>query len=105
MKIDCTVIAQELEQKVREKIKGVYKKSHPPTVALLYVGSDVLTEIFIERKKRLAQKLGIKIETFNYPKTPMFQDFASHLRRVATSRDYHAIIIQRPLPAELTSQT
>ncbi|MFA6004898.1 MAG: tetrahydrofolate dehydrogenase/cyclohydrolase catalytic domain-containing protein [Patescibacteria group bacterium] len=105
MKIDCSVIAHELEQKVREKLKGVYKKSHPPTVALFYVGSDPLTEIFIERKKKLAARLGIKIEVFSYPKTPMFQDFASHLRRVASSKDYHAVIIQRPLPPELTSQT
>lgn len=105
MKIDCSVIARELEQKVREKLKGVYKRNHPPTIALFHVGEDKLTEIFIERKRKLAAKFGIKIEVFHYPKTPMFQDFAAHLRRVANSKEYHAIIIQRPLPAELTSAT
>lgn len=105
MKINCNEIAREIKLESLKKLKTVFKSKEPPTVALFYVGQDELTEIFIKKKKELAQEFGFKFKLFHYPETPMFQHFVTDLRATAYNRNYHAVIIQRPLPPELNSPT
>jgi methylenetetrahydrofolate dehydrogenase (NADP+)/methenyltetrahydrofolate cyclohydrolase len=105
MKVNCLPIAEELNSQTAKLIKSCYKKQIPPRVAIFTVGNDELTKIFIAKKRKLAKTLGIECEVKNYEETPLFQKFATDLRTAANSRNYHAVIIQRPLPAELSSPT
>lgn len=105
MKIPCHLITKEVNEKTKARLKEVYKKGVKPHIALFYIGSDPLTDIFIDRKKHAAESLGMKLSVFRYEKTPMFETFARELRRVANGKEHHAVIIQRPMPAELRSPT
>ncbi|MEK9179246.1 MAG: bifunctional 5,10-methylenetetrahydrofolate dehydrogenase/5,10-methenyltetrahydrofolate cyclohydrolase [Patescibacteria group bacterium] len=105
MKIPCRVITAEVNEKTKARLKDIYKKGIKPHIALFYVGQDPLTDIFIAHKRAAAEALGMKLSVFRYEKTPMFETFAKELRRVSINKDYHAVIIQRPLPAELRSPT
>ncbi len=105
MKINCGEIAKEINAESLQKLKTVFKRHEPPCIALFYVGQDELSEIFIKKKKEIAQEFGFKFKLFHYPETPLFQHFATDLRAVSYSRNYHAVIVQRPLPPELNSPT
>ncbi len=86
-------------------MKKIYRRDMPPRAAIFYVGDDELTKIFISQKKKVAEGMGIVLDVKHYPHTPLFQEFATDLRRTANSKNYHAVIIQRPLPPELSSPT
>lgn len=105
MKIDCQYISNELLNEVREKLKRVYKKDQPPKLVIFSIANDDLTRIFLEQKKKLAESLGIECQVITYDKTPLFQQFATDIRFFANSKKTHAVVIQRPLPPELTSPT
>ncbi len=103
MKLDCKYITSQVFERTQERLKSVYRKTEPPTVALFYVGDDPHIERFIRLKRDAAQQLGIVFDVIRFHKAPLFQTFASKLRAVAQSRNVHAVIIQRPLPPELSS--
>ncbi|MCR4329282.1 MAG: bifunctional 5,10-methylenetetrahydrofolate dehydrogenase/5,10-methenyltetrahydrofolate cyclohydrolase [Candidatus Roizmanbacteria bacterium] len=103
MKIHCASIAQQILDKAKLQLGKVYDKKAPPKVALVYVGSDPLTEIFIQNKIKLANALNIRFEVIHFSHVPLFQQFASKLRITANDRNFHAVLVQRPLPPELNS--
>lgn len=105
MKINCELIATEINKSSIEKLANIYKKNKPPKVALFYVGENKLTEIFINKKVELAKKFRIKFEVVHFKNLPLFQEFACKLRKVANSHEFQAVILQQPLPAELCSDT
>ncbi len=103
MKLDCGYVTSQVFERTQARLKELYQKNQPPTVALFYVGDDPHIERFIHLKREAAQQLGIVFEVIRYHKVPLFQTFASKLRAVAHSPHVHAVIIQRPLPPELSS--
>ena len=105
MKIDCKSLYEELINEVREKLQKGVKPGRPPKLVIFSISSDELTPIFLKEKQKLAESLGIECEVKSYEKTPLFQQFATDLRTLAFSKRTHAVVIQRPLPPELTSGT
>jgi len=77
----------------------------PPKLAIFTITPNPLTEIFLRQKQRLAESLGIDCEIRRYDKVPFFQTFATDIRIAANSKKVHAVVIQRPLPPELSSTT
>lgn len=105
MKIHCASIAQQILEKTKSQLGKVYDKRTPPKVALVYVGNDPLTEIFIQKKIKLANSLNIRFEVIHFSRVPLFQQFASKLRITANDRNFHSVLVQRPLPPELNSNS
>ena len=105
MKINCQLITDELINQVTKKYKRIYKPGYPLKTVVFTVSTDKLTKIFVRNKKALAKQVGFELEVVNFKKPPLFQDFATKLRTKAHSRKFHAVIIQRPLSAELASPT
>lgn len=105
MKIDCAHITEEVLARTRVRLEQVYNAEAPPRVVLFYVGNDPLTDIYIEHKKAIAKSLGINFEVVSWEHPPLFQQFASKLRALAHAPSVHGVIVQRPLPPELSSSS
>lgn len=105
MKINCRPICDELLDEVHTRLQKVYKKNQPPKLVIFSVNNNELTQIFLNEKRKLAQSLGIDCQIISYEKTPLFQQFATDIRSYGNSKRTHAVLIQRPLPSELSSPT
>lgn len=105
MKINCELIYNELLDEVGQKLKKIKKGDNPPRLVIFSITPDPLTEIFLKQKQKLAESLGIICEVKKYDTVPLFQKFAMDIRVAANSKKTHAVVIQRPLPPELSSGT
>jgi len=105
MKINCELIYNELLDEVGQKLKKIKRGDNPPRLVIFSITPDHLTEIFLKQKQKLAESLGIVCEVKKYDSIPLFQKFAMDIRVAANSKKTHAVVIQRPLPPELTSAT
>lgn len=105
MKINCELIFNELFAQLQQKQRKLYKKGGSPRLVIFTVTPDALTEIFLREKQKLASSLGIDCQIKRYDTVPLFQQFATDIRTAANSKKNHAVIIQRPLPPELSSST
>ena len=105
MKINCELIYNELLDEVGQKLKKIKRGDNPPRLVIFSITPDPLTEIFLKQKQKLAESLGIICEVKKYEAVPLFQKFAMDIRVAANSKKTHAVVIQRPLPPELTSAT
>lgn len=56
-------------------------------------------------KAKLATRLGIKFDFQNFKQTPLFEEFMHKIKHKSLEPDVTGIIIQQPLPAQLSTES
>ncbi len=104
MEIAGTKIAKALEKLLKKEVKKLGKKK-PLKLVTFLVGkaSDQLS--YVKIKAKTARKLGIVFELIHLRSTPSFEDFMHHIKKKSQDPKTTGIIIQQPLPAQLSSDT
>ena len=60
---------------------------------------------FVNIKKKVASRLGIKFDFVNFKRVPMFEKFAQMLKAYSADPGVCGIIIQQPLPSQLSTDS
>lgn len=92
--------ANEILSKLKEKIKRLNIK---PGLAVISVGSDPASKLFIKNKKKAAQKIGIKIFYYKFKASVKEKALLERIRKLNSNRDVNGIIVQLPLPGRLNT--
>ncbi len=88
-------IAEKALQRARTIIqeRGVH-----PGLAVIMVGSDPASEIYVGLKERAAESVGVAFEKHTLPETSQTEDIQELVRALNERADIHGIIVQLPLP-------
>lgn len=70
----------------------------PPTLAVVLVGSDPASVVYVRNKRRAAEKVGIKAYDFDLPEATTEAELAALIDRLNADPKIHGILIQLPLP-------
>ncbi len=70
-----------------------------PTLALIQIGDNKESNIYIEQKKRFAQAIDARVEHVKFKEDAAIADVEASIRSLNARADIHGIIIQLPLPA------
>ena len=90
-------ILSELKKKIKnEKIK--------PKLAVISVGKDPASELFIRNKKRTAKKTGIEIYHYKLKENAKEKEIVERIEYLNKDFSVNGIIIQLPLPRRLNSE-
>lgn len=96
MKIDGRILATQIEQQLKEQI---IQHTITPHLAVLLVGNNPNSLSFIKQKQQAAARIGIKLTFFHFQENEV-DNALSQLKQLAINPKVHAIIVQRPIPAE-----
>ena len=67
------------------------------------VGEDPASKVYVGRKEKACQELGIFSETFVLPEAATQDELLSLIARLNDDRRLHGILVQAPLPAHIDS--
>ncbi|HHW4678790.1 MAG TPA: bifunctional methylenetetrahydrofolate dehydrogenase/methenyltetrahydrofolate cyclohydrolase FolD [Xylella sp.] len=97
--LDGRRIAEDLLDvlKARVDARVVVGKSRP-TLAVILVGADPASVVYVRNKRRAAEKVGIKAHDFDLPETTTEIEVVALIDRLNADPDIHGILIQLPLP-------
>lgn len=70
-----------------------------PGLAVVMVGDDPASEIYVGLKERAAESVGVAFEKHALPETSQTEDIQEIVRALNERVDIHGIIVQLPLPA------
>lgn len=93
-------ITAQLQQAVHAR-----QLSHqaPPGLAVILVGQDPASEIYVERKRRACAATGIRSDLHRLPETVSASTLRDLIDRLNHQADVHGILLQVPLPAHLNA--
>lgn len=100
--IDGTSIADELQKKLHSLSQTFYHETGiTPGLAVLRVGKDQASEIYIHRKRQISEELGYIFEEYQFPETITTAVLEQEINKLNQKLTIHGIIIQFPLPQQL----
>ena len=81
--------------------RALHARGITPTVAVVLVGNDPSSELYVNAKKRVAAKIGVDFILYHLP-LHVAQDALSHLLiTLSDDASVHGIVMQLPLPEQL----
>ncbi|MDP2631371.1 MAG: bifunctional 5,10-methylenetetrahydrofolate dehydrogenase/5,10-methenyltetrahydrofolate cyclohydrolase [Candidatus Uhrbacteria bacterium] len=90
-----------LAENIRDKAKArIDKLDHPPGLAVILVGNDPASHLYVALKEKAARDVGIYFEKFSYPDHITDYELVGKIKELNERDDINGIIVQLPLPEQ-----
>ena len=90
---------KELSEKILTNLKREIKKSNLKLrLAIVQVGENLVSQIFINQKKKACEKVGINLRLFKFPVKVSVLKLKKEIKKIVRNPANSGIIIQLPLP-------
>jgi len=104
--IDGKVIASELRARVANEVARVQREHGiTPGLAVVLVGNDPASEIYVRSKHKQTQAAGMASFEHVLPANVVQDDLLALIGKLNRASDVHGILVQLPLPKSLHTET
>ena len=92
-------VADKVLAEVKAGVAALKQKTGvEPTLAVILVGEDPASQIYVRNKKRAADEVGIASRDFLFPQGCTQAELLDTIRRINADAALHGILLQLPLP-------
>ncbi|MDR3427316.1 MULTISPECIES: bifunctional methylenetetrahydrofolate dehydrogenase/methenyltetrahydrofolate cyclohydrolase FolD [Silvimonas] len=103
--LDGKVISQEIIQGVRAQVEARKAAGHrAPALAVVLVGSDPASQVYVGNKKRQSENAGITSLAFDLPASTTEAELVALVARLNADDAVDGILVQLPLPAHINAE-
>lgn len=98
MKVDGKLIAENIFQDLKVRIKKLAEKNIIPHLAVILVGENPASIAYVTLKQKKGEEIGAKVSIIKYETTVTNEELIKKVEELNKDSKVHAILIQRPLP-------
>jgi methylenetetrahydrofolate dehydrogenase (NADP+) / methenyltetrahydrofolate cyclohydrolase len=102
--LDGKQIASELKENIALEIAKLRDQSIVPGLAVVLVGEDPASKVYVGHKEKACQALGIYSEVIRLAETITTQELLVQIKQLNQRSDIHGVLVQLPLPQQLDEQ-
>lgn len=100
--LDGKALAERLKMSLLEEIKARTKEGfRPPALAVVLVGRDPASEVYVANKRKACAEVGMVSHNFNLPDTLSLAELVTLIHDLNSNQDIDGILVQLPLPLEI----
>ena len=99
--LDGKKLAEEILEKLKKEIK---KKRLKLKIAVVLVGKNSASKIFVREKQKACEFVGIDFQLFKFPSKISAQKLKKEIEKIVKKPIVSGVVIQLPLPKNLNSQ-
>ena len=104
--IDGIKIAQDIRTEVSQSVNKLQSQfGIVPRLAVVLVGEDPASAVYIRSKERACLEVGIQSETFKLPQDTTQKDLLDQVDTLNNDTRVHGILVQLPLPTQLDERS
>jgi len=96
-------VANNLRSEIKERVERLISQGVTPGLAVVLVGDDPASEVYVRMKGRACERMGIHEKTFNLPKETSQEELLELVTELNNDDSYHGILVQMPLPEQIDS--
>ena len=102
--IDGKAISEQLRDKLREEVAALSERGAKPCLAVIIVGEDPASKVYVRNKERACKQLGMDSILLRLPESTTQEELLGEVRRLNADRAVNGVLVQLPLPAHLDEQ-
>ncbi len=91
-------ISSKINEKLKTEVNNLKKNDIQPCLAVILVGEDPASQVYVRNKKRTCEELGIKSIGHDLPASTSQKDLISLVQKLNKDNSVHGILCQFPLP-------
>jgi methylenetetrahydrofolate dehydrogenase (NADP+)/methenyltetrahydrofolate cyclohydrolase len=99
--IDGTALSKKLRAQVAERAAALTAKGHQPGLAVILVGEDPASQVYVRNKVKACQEHGLHSVFEKYDATLSEADLLARIDALNRDPAIHGILVQMPLPKHI----
>ena len=99
--IDGKAASARVLQEVRDQVAGLQQMDIQPTLAVILVGHDPASQVYVRNKILRAEEVGIRSLEHRLPSDTSTEQLLNLIANLNADRSVHGILLQLPLPAHM----
>jgi len=104
--IDGRAVARQLDEKTKAQVDEMVAQGLPrPGLTVILVGDDGASEVYVRRKIKACEKVGIISTEHRLPADTTQEDLLKLVDQLNNDPTVHGILCQVPLPAHIDTRT
>jgi len=96
--IDGRLLAQKIEEQIRQEVG---KMGIKPGLAIILVGNDPASQIYVDSKERACRRVGFYFEEILLPREIGQEKLIEIIKLLNENPNFHGILVQLPLPGHI----
>lgn len=103
--IDGNVISAKVKDDVKKEVEKLKKKGITPCLAVIIVGSDPASRVYVNNKKKACEYTGMKSLEFALPEETSQEELLNLIHKLNEDKQVNGILCQLPLPKSIDEET
>ncbi len=99
--LDGKALAGKLKEEIRKQVSALQSEGVYPKLAVILVGDDPASQVYVRNKKRDCEEVGIVSQSITLPADTGREELAGIIRSLNNDASVHGILVQLPLPEGL----
>ncbi len=105
LRLDGKKLAGELEERLKFEIAaGLAKAGRPPGLAVIRVGEDPASGVYVSNKEKACARIGVDSFGAHLPETASSEDVIEKIKGLNANKKVDGILLQLPLPASMEAE-
>ena len=102
--IDGKKISEQMKEELKDKVEKLKKKKKKVTLAVVQVGDDPASSVYVNNKKKTCAYIGIGSLSYELSKEAKEEELLSLIEELNGREDVNGILVQLPLPPHMDEQ-
>ncbi len=103
--IDGKKISQEIKDELKEKVAKLKEQGTEIALAVIQVGEDPASSVYVRNKKRACEYIGIESVAYEIPETTTQDELLTIIDDCNKNPKINGILVQLPLPDHIDEDT
>lgn len=99
--IDGKELAKHIREELKEEVKELKNAEIYPKLAVIMVGDDPASKVYVRNKSRACEDVGIEYEEYLLPAKTIREELLELIEKLNNDERVHGILVQSPLPEGL----
>jgi methylenetetrahydrofolate dehydrogenase (NADP+)/methenyltetrahydrofolate cyclohydrolase len=101
--IDGAALARRVREDLKARVAALAMRRHAPGLAVLIVGDDPASQVYVRNKVRACAEVGIHSTHIELPAATSEGELLDHVERLNRNPAVHGILVQLPLPKHISA--
>ncbi len=102
--IDGKAISSQIKDELREKTAKLKEQGTEISLAVIQVGADPASSVYVRNKKKACEYIGIRSISFELPEETTENVLLDIIDELNARRDVNGILVQLPLPSHISEE-
>lgn len=99
--LDGKLVKKEIIKKIKKEVDNLERK---PGLAVIQVGDDPASKVYVSQKEKMAKELGYKFKHIKLDKDIEQEELENNIKKINKDKTIDGLLVQMPLPMHIDSK-